>query len=423
MNDTIFALSSGAPPAAIAVVRVSGPRAASVPEALGAAIPAPRRAALRTLRGSDGEVLDRALVLWLPGPANATGEDCIELHCHGGRAVVAALRRELAALPGLREAEPGEFTRRAFANGRIDLAQAEALGDLLAAETELQRRVAQSGVGGRVSNMVESWRDRVLGLSAMVEAVLDFSDEDDVAALPPAFAERREALRREIAASLALPRAERLRDGIRVVIAGPPNAGKSSLFNALVGDGAAIVSSVAGTTRDVIERPVAFGGLPFVLADTAGLRGEGAEEIEAIGIARAQHQLDRADIVLWLGEEGRGPPNAIEVQARCDDPGAPAKLQPDHVVSSVTGEGLATLEADLQRRARDILPTPGSVAVNERQARLLRQAEEALGIESEDALLLAESLRIARASFDSLLGRAGVEDMLDALFARFCIGK
>lgn len=423
MNDTIFALSSGAPPAAIAVMRVSGPGAREALCALKARVPLPRKAALRALRGADGEVLDQALVLWLPGPDNATGEDCVELHCHGGRAVVAALRSALAAMPGLREAEPGEFTRRAFANGRIDLAQAEALGDLLAAETELQGRVAQDGVGGALSSMVEEWRAEVLALSAMVEAALDFSDEDDVAGLSPALMARREALRQQIVAKVAQPRAERLRDGVRVVIAGPPNAGKSSLFNALVREGAAIVSAIAGTTRDVIERPVAFGGIPFVLVDTAGLREEGAEEIEAIGIARAQDQLARGDIVLWLGTESEGPTGAVEIQPRSDAPDAPVKRRPDHVVSSVTGTGLRELEADLQVRARRLLPKPGAAALNERQARLLGEAADALAIESDDSLVLAESLRVARVSFDKLLGRSGVEDMLDTLFARFCIGK
>jgi len=423
VKDTIFALSSGSPPAGIAVIRISGPEGSRALTALSGGLPPHRQAVLRTLRASNGEVLDQALVLWLPGPSTATGEDVVELHCHGGRAVVDAIRRALGALPGLREADPGEFTRRAFANGRIDLAQAEALGDLLTAETELQRRVAQAGVGGGLSATVEAWRDRVLLLSAMVEAVLDFSDEDDVGVLPECFFGQRAALRAEIAASLALPRADRLRDGVRVVIAGPPNSGKSSLFNALVGDGAAIVSPLAGTTRDVIERPVAFGGVPFVLIDTAGLRDTETDEIEAIGIARAEAQLARADIVLWLGAEGAGPAGAIEVQPRCDDPLAARKAKPDHIVSSRSGEGLSHLEAGLVQRGRNLLPKPGSSAINERQAILLGEAAEALASTPHDHLLSAESLRRARLAFDRLLGRSGVEDMLDNLFARFCIGK
>jgi tRNA modification GTPase len=423
VNDTIFALSSGSPPAAIAVIRISGPHAGGALEALGGSLPQPRRAALRTLRASDGGVLDQALALWLPGPASATGEDCAELHCHGGRAVVAAVRSALVKLPGLREAEPGEFTRRAFGNGRLDLAQAEALGDLLAAETELQRRVAQAGVGGALSAAVAAWRDRVLMLSAAVEAVLDFSDEDDVAALPSSFFVEREELRQEIGGNLARPRADRLRDGIRVVLAGPPNSGKSSLLNAIVGDGVAIVSPIAGTTRDVIERPVALDGVPLVLVDTAGLREQESDTIEAIGIARARAEVARADIVLWLGAEGEAPQGAIEVQARCDDVTAPRKVRPEYIVSSVQGTGLPELERGLVERARDLLPQPGAAAINARQGTLLREVVDALGDRSTDLLLVAESLRHARSAFDRLLGRAGVEDMLDSLFTRFCIGK
>lgn len=334
-------------------------------------------------------------------------------------AVCAALR----AQPGLREAEPGEFTRRAFANGRIDLAQAEALGDLLTAETELQRRVAQAGVGGGLSSQVEAWRERVLTLSAMVEAALDFSDEDDVAQLPTTFLADRDALHREIAESLAGPRAERLRDGIRVVIAGPPNSGKSSLFNVLVNEGAAIVSPVAGTTRDVIERPVAFEGIPFVLVDTAGLRDIAGDEIEAVGIERAQDQLILADIVLWLGAEGAGPEKAIEIQAKEDDPDAFWKAKPAYVVSARSLVGVLPLQAGLVAIARRLLPKPDECAINKRQALLLHEAADALQQRSDDWLILAESLRIARDSFDRLLGRSGTEDMLDTLFSRFCIGK
>ena len=424
MSDTIFALSSGSPPAAIAVVRVSGPSTHAALERLAGPLPPPRRAVLRTLRDTAGEVLDEALVLSFPGPASATGEDCGELHCHGGRAVVGAVCEALASMPGLRAAEPGEFTRRAFANGRIDLAQAEALGDLLAAETELQRRAAQAGVGGALSKQVEHWRDEVLALSAIVEAALDFAEEDGADALPADFGERRTELRQALEDALARPPAERLRDGIRVVLAGPPNSGKSSLFNALLGDGAAITSPLAGTTRDVLERPVAFDGVPFVLVDTAGLHEGGADPIEEIGMARARDQLERSDIVLWLGPEGEGPDGAIEVQSRCDEQTGPHKQRPDHLVSSLTGAGLGALEADLVGRARALLPKPNAAAVNARQAALLRDASEALAESGGgDLLIVAETLRTARSSFDRLLGRSGVEDMLDTLFGRFCIGK
>ena len=424
MRDTIFALSSGAPPAAIGVVRISGPSAGRALEQLAGRLPEPRMASLRTLRGAGGEVLDRALVLWFPGPRTATGEDLAELHCHGGRAVIAAVERTLGDMPGLGRAEPGEFTRRAFLNGVIDLAEAEGLGDLLAAETELQRRAAEAAAGGGLSRRVEEWRTRVLGLSALVEAQLDFGDEDDVGGLPELFHVELSRLVEELRAAIEAPRTERLRDGIRVVLAGPPNAGKSSLFNALLDEGAAIVSAEAGTTRDVIERPVALGGTPFVLVDTAGLRDKGAGEIEAIGIGRARDQLARADIVLWLGAEGEGPDGALEIASRSDIPGQ-GKRRADYSVSAVTGAGLAQLIEGLRERARDLLPKPSDVALNLRQAAALEDARLALGeIDAmDDPLLTAERLRLARLALDRLLGRHSTEDMLDALFGRFCIGK
>lgn len=425
MSDTIFALSSGAPPAAIAVLRISGPGAEEAVRALTGKCPEPRRASLRTLRNGEGAVLDLALVLWFPGPNTATGEDLAELHCHGGRAVLAAVEGALEALPGLRRAEAGEFTRRAFANGVLDLAEAEGLGDLLAAETELQRQVATSALGGAISRQAEDWRDRVLGLSAQVEAVLDFSDEDDVGDLPEAFHVELACLRGEMAEWLARPPAERLRDGVRVALAGPPNSGKSSLFNALVRDSAAIVSPIAGTTRDAIERPVALRGVPLVLVDTAGLRADSEDEIERIGIDRAQEQMARADVVLWLGPEGEGPDGAVEVAARSDAGDFVSKEHAEHIVSVVTGSGMKGLEADLVLRASRLLPKPGLAALNTRQRAAVAQAAEALWAveERSDMLTVGEELRIARRAFDALLGRASTEDMLDALFGRFCIGK
>lgn len=425
MTDTIFALSSGTPPAAIAVVRISGPAARTALAALAGRLPPERRAVAATLRDGAGEVLDRALVLWLPGPNTATGEDTAELHLHGGRAVVAAVSATLAAMPGLRAAEPGEFTRRAFANGRIDLAEAEGLADLLSAETELQRRSAIAMAGGALSRTVEAWRERLLGLSAAVEAVLDFADEDDVATLPGDFLIRIDTLRAEIAAWLARPRAEVLREGFRVVIAGPPNAGKSTLFNALVQDEAAIATPIAGTTRDVLTRPVAYDGVPFLFADTAGLHDATDDVVEAIGIERALEALDRADLVLWLGPEGQGPPGAWEVAAQCDRPGITPKRHPRHRISAVSGAGMAELIADLVATARQAMPRPGDVALNERQHHQLHEAARALqsAEDERDPLLVAESLRLARVAFDGLLGRTTTEDMLDALFGRFCIGK
>ncbi|MCA0910170.1 tRNA uridine-5-carboxymethylaminomethyl(34) synthesis GTPase MnmE [Qipengyuania gaetbuli] len=424
MTDTIFALSSGSPPAAIGVIRISGPAAARALEGLAGSLPAPRTASLRTLKDGEGGVLDRALVLLFDGPRTATGEDLAEIHCHGGRAVVTAIERALGAMEGLRRAEPGEFTRRAFANGVVDLAEAEGLADLLSAETELQRRAAEGSAGGQLSRQVEAWRDRLLGLSAQVEAALDFSDEDDVEALPPEFTDAAATLAADWRAALDAPRAERLRDGIRVVFAGPPNAGKSSLFNALLDEGAAIVSEEAGTTRDVIERPVAFGGVPFILVDTAGLRESGAGSLESIGIDRARRELDRSDIILWLGDEGQGPAGSLEISAKSDIQGA-AKSNAAHYVSAQTGEGVEALIADLVQRARQLLPKPGVTAFNQRQAESLSDAYDAIeGVSSsEDLLLIGERLRIARRSLDRLLGRHSTEDVLDALFGRFCIGK
>ncbi|MBX7533960.1 tRNA uridine-5-carboxymethylaminomethyl(34) synthesis GTPase MnmE [Qipengyuania sp. 1XM1-15A] len=424
MDDTIFALSSGAPPAAIGVVRISGPKAGDAVTALAGSIPKPRRASLRNLRDSDGAELDSALVIWFPGPKTSTGEDLAEFHCHGGRAVVLAIENALASIDGLRRAEPGEFTRRAFANGVIDLAEAEGLGDLLAAETDLQRQAAQASAGGGLSRKVEGWRDRVLYLSALVEAVLDFGDEDDVESLPEMFHVELSALVGEWREAIEAPRAERLRDGIRIVFAGPPNTGKSSLFNALLDEGAAIVSEEAGTTRDVIERPVAFAGVPFILIDTAGLRDEGAGAVEQIGIGRARQELERADIVLWLGEEGEGPSGAWEIASRSDVDGQ-GKNQPRHVVSAVTGDGLRELLEDIVATGRSLLPKPGLAALNQRQGAALADALaaiEAIG-RDDDPLLTGEKLRLARLALDRLLGRHSTEDMLDALFGRFCIGK
>ena len=407
------------------MVRISGPDAGGAVATLAGALPEPRRASLRTLRDANGGLLDSALVLWFPGPRTATGEDLAELHCHGGRAMIAAILGELAGFDNLRHAEAGEFTRRAFANGVLDLAEAEGLGDLLAAETELQRQAATRAFSGAISRQAEDWRDRVLSLGAQVEAVLDFADEDDVEDLPDAFFAETSDLAGQMAQWLARPPVERLREGVRVVLAGPPNSGKSSLFNALVRDAAAIVSPMAGTTRDAIERPVALGGVPLVLVDTAGLRDDSGDAIERIGIERAGAQLERADIVLWLGPEGEGPKGAVEVAARADADDFEAKRSASHTVSVVTGSGMDALEADVVERARSVLPKPGEAALNARQRRLVGEAAQALQSlrPFRDMLTMGEELRIARRAFDALLGRASTEDMLDALFGRFCIGK
>ena len=425
MSETIFALSSGAPPAAIAVIRISGPRAGEALLALAGKLPAPRRAAAVMLRGAGGEVIDRALALWLPGPATATGEDIAELHCHGGRAVIAAVEAALAALPELRRATSGEFTRRAFVHGKIDLAEAEGLADLLSAETELQRKSAMAMAGGAFSGEVEGWRTRLLDSSAALEAVLDFADENDVANLPPDFAATLETLRGELADWLTRPRAEALREGFRVVIAGPPNSGKSTLFNVLIEQDAAITAPIAGTTRDVLTQPVAIEGVPFRFADTAGLREASGDAIEAIGVERARAAIGDADLVLWLGPESEGPPGAWEVEPQCDRADHQVKTKPRHCVSALTGQGIEGLRRDLVAQARAALPRPGMAALNARQHRLLGEAEAALAAATRqsDPLLTAENLRLARLAFDTLLGRTTTEDMLDALFGRFCIGK
>lgn len=417
---TIFALSSGAPPAGVAVVRISGPVARDALLALAGPLPRARRATLRTLRWQ-GETLDRALILFFPGPASATGEDVAELHLHGGRAIVAAVRAALAAMPSLREAAPGEFTRRAFENGRIDLAEAEGLADLVEAETEAQRRAALALAGGMLSRQVEAWRERVLMLAARVEAALDFGDEDDVGDPLAGVDEEVAALRDEIAIWLARPPAERLKDGIRVVIAGPPNAGKSSLLNALLGREAAIVTAAPGTTRDLIEAPVAIQGTAFLLIDTAGLR-EAGDAIEAIGIDRARLSADAADILLWLGPPADRPGGAVLVHPKADI--SATYPEADVAVSAFTGQGLDKLSSLLVERAGQLLGLEQEVSLNRRHRTALAKTLSALnGASSADPLVRGESLRLARLALDRITGRAGVHDMLDALFGRFCIGK
>lgn len=424
--DTIFALSSGAPPAGIAVIRISGPQSSSALQALAGRVPPPRRASRAWLKDTDGTALDDGLILFFPGPATATGEDLAELHLHGGRAVVQAVEQALGTLPGLRRAQPGEFTRRAFANGRIDLAEAEGLADLLSAETELQRRMALANAGGVLSRKVEAWRERLLVLSAGVEALLDFDDEDDVdSAAAARLASELYGLGDDLRAALAAPAAEPMREGFRVALAGPPNAGKSTLFNTLLESEAAIVAPQAGTTRDVLLRPVAIGGVPFSLVDMAGLRDRTDDAIETAGIVRAVDEIARADLVLWLGPEGQGPDGAWEIAAQIDRPDHPGKTNARHRISALTGAGMDELRRDLVDHARGLLPKPGDLALNRRQRDLLTLAMRDLEVASTqtDLLMLAEHLRQTRVAFDALLGRTSTEDVLDALFGRFCIGK
>lgn len=424
--ETIFAVSSGAPPAAIAIVRLSGPASIDTASAMAGTLPPPRQAGLRALR-ANGQLLDRALVLVFPGPDSATGEDLIELHLHGGRAVVRAVEAALAAMPGLRQAEPGEFTRRALTNGRIDLTEAEGLGDLLAAETEGQRRAALSMVEGSIRRRAESWTGRLVALAAQVEAQLDFAEEDEVdQAAPRAFAAEAHALAGEIGALLDTPPVERLRDGLRVVIAGPPNSGKSTLLNALAERDAAIVSPISGTTRDRIEAPIVRDGIAYVLTDTAGLVATTADPIERIGVVRAEEAMQTADLILWLGDTRLIDATAIRVHARADLPDrAQIPADADVAISVATGAGMSDLWRLLHQRAVALLPPDDMVALNQRQRGLLARCADSLAAAGGqgDLLLFAEELRLAMRALDQLAGRSDVEAMLDALFTRFCLGK
>ena len=424
-QETIFALSSGALPAGIAVVRVSGPRAETALQALAGRVPEPRRAVTATLRDSASEMLDHALLLWLPGPGTATGEDIAEFHLHGGRAVVAAVLEALGRIEGLRMAEPGEFTRRAFANGRLDLAQAEGLADLLSAETEAQRRQALRLAEGGLGRLIGGWRERLLGAAARVEAAIEFAeDEDDVPALAPADLAGIGTLAADMAAALAQPPAERLRDGVRIVIAGPTNAGKSSLINSLAGREAAIASPVAGTTRDLIEIPVGIAGMPCLLIDSAGLREAGGH-VEQIGMARARAAIETADLILWLGPPEDCPDRARSILVRAKADLGKADGEADVATSILTGEGVDALRSLLESRVRALLPPADAIALNARHRERIAEAAEELEAArtAAEILFVAEHLRQTRIALDRITGRAGVEEMLDALFGCFCVGK
>ncbi|MBB6426382.1 tRNA modification GTPase [Sphingopyxis sp. JAI128] len=412
--------------------------AGSALTALAGRLPPARRASLALLTDAAGAPLDRALLLWFPGPATATGEDLAELHLHGGRAVVAAVEAALGAIDGLRRAEPGEFTRRAFENGRIDLAEAEGLADLLAAETESQRVQALGMASGHVSRAVAGWQERLLGLMAGAEAELNFADEDDVEVVESA-AQRlisgMRGLADELGEWLVRPAADVIAEGLSVVIAGPPNAGKSTLINALAQRELAIVSPIEGTTRDVIETPLALDGIAMRFSDTAGIRTEGADAIETIGIGRAKAAVEAADILLWLGPPKEAPkhPRAILVAAQADrwkgDAAAEAEAaRCDLTLSAATGAGMDKLHDYIVEMARTLLPREGEAALRQRQRAALAEAKDWLLIEADsreagDLILLAERLRLAAAALDRITGRAGVEEMLDTLFGRFCIGK
>jgi tRNA modification GTPase len=423
--DTIFALSSGRPPAAVSIIRVSGPAAHDAGRRMAGMLPEARTAAVRELRHPmSGEVLDQALVLRFDSPASATGEDIVEFQCHGGRAVVDSLLSALGSVEGLRQAQPGEFTRRAFENGRIDLTEAEGLADLIEAETESQRKAALAMAEGGLRKQIDLWRQQVLDLSARAERAIDY-DEDDLGS-DPELTQGCTRLAGELQQWLDRPRVERLKDGVRVVVAGPPNAGKSSLINAISGSERAIVTDIPGTTRDHIDVPVALSGIPILLTDTAGLR-ETEDAVESIGVARASSLVEAADVLLWLGGADDAPkhPRLIKVHAQADRPERAAAPQGTLPTSAVNGLGVASLLERVAELARQVLPDEGAVALNRRQAELLDEAARALrdAAGAIDLVIAAEQLRQARGAFDRLSGRAGVEDLLDTLFGRFCLGK
>lgn len=425
-SETIFALSTGRPPAAIAIIRVSGGLAHAAAERIAGSLPPPREAAVRSFRHpADGRLIDDGLLLCFAGPASATGEDVAEFHVHGGRAVADAMLDALTSLPGLRVALPGEFTRRAFEHGRIDLTEAEGLADLLEAETESQRRAAMALADGGLRRQIEAWQAQLIDLAARAEAAIDYVDEDSVAA-DSTMSSDCGALATELQEWLDRPRIEPLRDGVRVVVAGPPNAGKSSLINAIAGSEKAIVTPIAGTTRDAIEVPLALAGIAIVLTDTAGLR-DSSDPVEAIGVDRARSRVESADVLLWLGEPDAAPAHrrTILVYPRCDQPDRGVAPDGTIAVSSVTGEGIADLLAAIIGEVRGVIPGEDALALNRRQAAHLAEARDALSeaAAAPDIVFVAEHLRSARAAFDRLTGRAGIDDVLDALFGRFCLGK
>lgn len=426
MSDTIFALSSGSPPAAIAVVRVSGRDARGAAQAMIGHVPPPRRAVVRALRDCEGRLLDRALVLFFPGPRTATGEDLLELHCHGGRAVVAVVLESLARVPGLRLAQPGEFTRRALEHGIIDVAQAEGLADLLSAESEDMRIAALAASEGAVGRRLESWADQLATIRALLEAQIDYADEGDVSAAAPSqeWRTRLDALSADIAAVLSQPTVERLRDGALIVIAGPPNAGKSSLLNALCERDASIVTALPGTTRDVVEATVVRQGTAYRLADTAGLTEQTDDIVEQIGIARARELAAAATLVLWLGDPTCAPARSIAVHARADQPDRAVTPVGSIATSVHQPHSISDLWSRIDQRLREELHLSG-VTLRARERASVVQCHRALlrAAELEDELQNAEELRHAATQLSRAQVRDANEAMLDELFARFCVGK
>lgn len=422
--DTIFALSSGAAPAGIGVIRVSGDRAFSAVQRLAGSLPPARTARVRALRDTTGALIDRALVLIFPGPATATGEDLAELHCHGGRAVIAAVLHALGKQSGLRPAVAGEFTRRALVNGRIDLAEASGLADLLSADTERQRVAALAAAEGIVSQKVRGWLDRLAMLAALTEAQLDFADEDDVGSDDGLAAVQagRQALAAELRGVLDNPPVERLRDGVHVVLAGPPNSGKSTLINLLSQRDVAIVSPVAGTTRDRIEATVVRDGLVYILTDTAGLTVSD-DPVERIGVERAEGSILRADLLLWLGDEVPPRADALWIHARADAPGRGSAEGRDLAVAQSNPDSIEWLWQVIAGRAEALMPRGDALAFRQSERAACRSALTAIYGSETDPLIVAEQLRLAIRALGTILGIDATEAMLDTLFGRFCIGK
>jgi tRNA modification GTPase len=450
-RDTIFALSSGRPPAAIAVIRVSGPRAGAALQALIGRLPKPRHATFARVRDpANAEMIDEGIALWFPAPNSETGEDVAELQIHGGRAVIAATLAALGKLPGLRPAEAGEFTRRAFENGRIDLPAVEGLADLVAAETEAQRRQAYQQLRGLLGERAETWRQRLIEALALVEAGIDFSDEDDVPEAAMAQALPLVAPLAEEIGKACTGGGERLREGLRVAIAGPPNAGKSTLFNRLARREAAIVSPFPGTTRDVLELHLDLGGYPVTVLDTAGIR-ESEDPVEREGVRRATEQALAADLVLWVVDATearwqepcrtrgtiRVPPgtavwavvNKIDLVPQAQRNLARAgEGEPVRLISGATGEGLDELISALTQFCEEYFPEEPALVTRERQRAHLQETVLALrGAQAAAAEgreeIVAEQLRLATRALGKLLGRVDVEDILDVIFRDFCIGK
>ncbi len=429
--DTIFALSSGALPAGLAVIRLSGNQAFTAAETLAGRLATDRKASLRTIRGRNGVIIDQGLVVGFPGPNSFTGEDCVELHVHGSRAVVAALILELEQIDGLRLAEAGEFSRRAFENGKLDLVEIEGLADLISAETEMQRRLAVEQSFGGQSALYIDWAERLTRSRALIEAELDFADEDDV---PGSVSERVWSEVSQIYLELlqhleTAKSGEIIRDGYKIVIAGPPNAGKSSLLNALANRDVAIVTERAGTTRDILHVDLDMSGYLVRFFDTAGLR-ESDDIVEVEGIHRARVAIEQADMILALNEIDSpalqyhefSQANVLTVGTKLDAH-APS-YDFDLCISTKTGDGLELLREAILRKITALWT--GSLVPNRaRQVDALKDASNfiAEALNGTELDLRAESLRAAASALGRITGRVDVEQLLDVIFSQFCIGK